>query len=101
MQHLAKGAPVSPIPASSSAAGVDATTPIALSGQWVQHLPQPVQSVASKAGIVRRVLLVSVKVELSGGMVPVARNGSAVRRSAWPSRYSTPVWSQKRGRLAT
>src|SRR5210317_1516338 len=84
-------APVWEIPASISAAGVAATAPIALSGQLVQHLPQPVHKAGSKTGIVLRDLLVSLKVELNGGIVPVARNGSAVRRSSWPSRKSTPV----------
>ena len=45
--------------------------------------------------------VVIAMIALKGGIVPVARKGSAVSRSALPSRYSTPVWSQKRGRLAT
>ena len=75
-------APLNRMPASISAAGVAATTPIALSGHSVQHWPQPVQSAGSKVGRISRPALVSLNVELRGGIVPVARNGSAVRRPA-------------------
>ncbi len=66
-------APVCWMPISISAAGANAATPIALSGQCVQHLPQPVQSVGSNSGSIARPSLMSLNVELSGGMVPVAR----------------------------
>ena len=66
-------APLNLIPASISAAGVIATTPIALSGQCVQQRPQPVQRCGSKPGSVCRASLKSRNVELSGGMVPDAR----------------------------
>ncbi len=79
------------MPASISAAGAEETTPIALSGQFVQHLPQPVHGAGSKTGIRERLPLVVLNVALSGGIVPVARNGSAVSLSASPSRYSTPA----------
>ena len=66
-------APVARMPASISAAGVAATTPMALSGQSVQQRPQPVQSRGSKLGNASRDSLKSRRVELSGGIVPDAR----------------------------
>ncbi len=64
-------APVALMPASISAAGPAATTPMALSGHRVQHRPQPVHLVPSKPGNAAGAVLLNVA--LKGGIVPVAR----------------------------